>query len=335
MTKIICIGSACKDVFFPTAEGKIIETPEDLMNKKQVSFELGAKYKIEERFEALGGVAANVASGLAKLGTEVSCYSNIGDDYISTWVKKQLEKNGVDTLLITTSANTPGDFSAIIVDKNSGERVIFTNQPANKQLKIDNSKLKNAEWFILGDLHGDWENDLDKIVAIAKENGIKITMNPRQVNIHDNAKKVLEIIAKCDVVFLNKDEAIEVLSAAEEKYSSEDLDREEFLVKKIIGMGPEVVAVTDGICGAWAGNKENIYHTEIIKVNAIETTGAGDAFCSGFMAAYLKEKKIKECLKWGIANSCNSVEHYGAIEGLLDEEKIGGIADNIKVEEIS
>ncbi|MFA6047822.1 MAG: carbohydrate kinase family protein [Parcubacteria group bacterium] len=334
MAKIICIGSACKDTFFPTTEGKIIETPDDLTSKKQISFELGAKYKIEERFEALGGVAANVASGLAKLGTEVACYSNIGDDYISAWVKEQLEKNGVDTSLITTSANTPGDFSAIIVDKNSGERVIFTNQPANKQLKIDDSELKNAEWFILGDLHGDWEGDLDKIITIAKENNIKIANNPRQVNIHDNPKKVLEIITKCDVVFLNKDETIEILNATGEKYSAEELESETFLVKKILEMGPDVVAVTDGERGAWAGTQEKIYHTEILKVNAIETTGAGDAFSSGFMAAYLKNKPVEECLKWGIANSCKSVERYGAIEGLLSEEKIGEISGDMKIEEV-
>lgn len=332
--KIICIGSACKDIFFPTSEGKIIETPEDIMSQKKIAFELGAKYKIEKRYEALGGVAANVASGLAKLGTEVACYSNIGDDYISVWTREQLEKNGVDTTLITSSANTPGDLSSIIVDKASAERVIFTNQPANSLLEINAEKLKNAEWFLLGDLHGDWEADLDKIVAIAKENNIKIANNPRQVNIHDNPKKVLEIIGKSDVIMLNKDEAIELLNYSGQGYSSDDLNDESFLIQKLIKLGPEMVAVTDGIRGAWAGNKEKIYHTEIIKVNAIEATGAGDAFSSGFMAAYLKNKNIDECLKWGIANSCRSVEHYGAIEGLLNEEEIRKIVEDIKISEI-
>lgn len=322
MNKIICIGSVCKDTFFPTPEGKIIDTPEDMMSQKKISFELGAKYKIEKRYDALGGVAANVASGLAKLGIEVACYSNIGDDYISTWTKEQLEKNGVDTTLITTSVDTPGDFSAIVVDKNSGERVIFTNQPANTLLEIDAEKLKNAEWFFLGDLHGDWEADLEKIVAIAKEQGIKIANNPRQVNIHDNPKKVLEIISQSQVVFLNKDEAMEVLSALEGEYSTDDLKNETFLIEKILELGPEVVAVTDGERGAWAGNKEKISHADIIKIKVIETTGAGDAFSSGFLAAYLKGKDIEECLKWGMVNGCHSVEYFGSIEGLLDENGI-------------
>jgi sugar/nucleoside kinase (ribokinase family) len=334
MAKIICIGSACKDVFFPTPEGKIMETPEDLMSQKKIAFELGAKYKIEERFEALGGVAANVAVGLAKLGTEVACYSNIGSDYISAWTKEQLEKNDVNTDLITSSQNTPGDFSAIVVDKNSGERVIFTNQPANTNLDIVPEKLKNFTWFFLGDLHGDWESDLDKIIAVAGENGTKIAMNPRQVNIHDNPKKVSEIISKCDVVFLNKDETIEILNAAGEKYSPENLDSEAFLIKKISEMGPVVAAITDGEKGAWAYDGQNLFHAGIIKVSAKDSTGAGDAFSSGFLAAHLKGKKLEECLRWGIANSCHSVEHYGAIEGLLDEEKIIKLTEDIEVEEI-
>lgn len=331
MVKIICIGSACKDVFFPTGEGIISETSEDLMSQKKIFFELGAKYKIEERFEALGGVAANVASGLAKLGMDVYCYSNVGDDYISTWIREQLEKNKVNTELITSSVETPGDFSAIVVDRDSGERVIFTNQPANKNLEIVPGKLEDTHWVFIGDLHGDWESDLDKIFAIAKEKNIKVANNPRQVNIHDNAKKVLEFISRSNVIFLNKDESIEVLSASNEKYAQEDLNSEEFLVKKLQSLGPEIATVTDGIRGAWGYDGKEIIHIPGIKVSAKDSTGAGDAFSSGFLAAYLKNKPLEECLRWGIANSSSTVQFYGAIEGLLDEKII---LDDIKSTEI-
>lgn len=322
MTKVICIGSACKDMFFPTEEGKITKTPEDLMCQANISFELGAKYKITERFEALGGVAANVASGLAKLGLEVACYSNVGNDYVSAWTKEQLEKNGVGTELITSSQNCLGDLSAIVVDRKSGERVIFTSQPANKNLEIVPDKLENAEWIFIGDLHGDWEGDLEKIFSIAKNKNIKVANNPRQINIHDNAKKVLEFISQSDVIFLNKDESMEILSASSEKYSSEELNNEEFLVKKIHSLGPNVVAVTDGIRGAWGYDGKEIIHLPGIKVDAKDSTGAGDAFSSGFLAAHIKGKNLEECIKWGIANSTSTVQYYGAIEGLLDENKI-------------
>ena len=334
MSKIICVGSASKDIFFPTAEGVVTETPDDLMCQKKIAFELGAKYKIDERHEALGGVAANVASGLARLGLEVSCYSYIGDDYISQWIADQLKNNGVETDLIVNVKDCLSDLSAIVVDKNSGERVIFTNQPANKNLEVVPEKLEKAEWIFLGDLHGDWEKHLEKIFSLAKENNIKIANNPRQINIHENAKKVLEFISKSDLIVLNKDESIEVLSAGEEKFSSDELNSEEFLVKKLHSLGPKIVAVTDGMRGSWATDGEKVIHAPAIGVKAVETTGAGDAYSSGFFAAYLKGKDLEECLKWGVANSGSSVQFFGAIEGLLKESEIVKMADEVEIEEI-
>ncbi len=78
--KIICIGSSSKDIFFPTDEGVILETPEDLTSQRKIAFELGAKFRAEDRYEALGGCAANVAAGLARIGFETEYYTKIGDD---------------------------------------------------------------------------------------------------------------------------------------------------------------------------------------------------------------------------------------------------------------
>ena len=44
MKTVICIGASTQDIFFPTAEGKIIETPEDVTSQRKIAFELGAKY---------------------------------------------------------------------------------------------------------------------------------------------------------------------------------------------------------------------------------------------------------------------------------------------------
>lgn len=325
--KVICIGSACKDIFFPTSAGIVTETPDDLMSQKKISFELGAKYKIENRYESLGGVAANMGSGLSRLGVKAACYSHIGDDDMADWIKQELEKNGVSTKLISHEKNSPSDLSAIIVDAKSGDRVIFSNQKANSRMEIIPEKLKDAEWFYVGDLHGNWEEDADNIIQIAKKNKIKIAINPRQINIHENVKKIIEIIKSSDVVFLNKDESIEVLSGLGKGFSQEELNDEAFLLKKMHELGPSVLAITDGIRGAWGYDGKDMRYISAIEEHPIETTGAGDAFASGFFGAYLKEKTLEECLKWGAANAGSSVKFHGGVEGLLKEE---GILEKIK-----
>jgi sugar/nucleoside kinase (ribokinase family) len=334
MDKIICIGSACKDIFFPTSEGEVVETPNDMLAQKKIIFELGAKYKIEERAEALGGCAANVAVGMSRLGIETACYSHIGDDENSKWIKKQLEKNGVDIGLIKSEKNYPGDLSAIVIDKKSGDRVIFSNQKVNAKLEIDEDELKEANWFFIGDLHGEWEEKIDRICEIAKKYGIKIANNPRQANLHDNPKKILEIIPKSDIIFLNKDEAIELIMVSGKKCSSDELSDEKYLLKQFKGMGPEIVSITDGVRGAWATDGKEMVFAPGIKVEAKDTTGAGDAFISAFLAAYLKDKDLAECVRWGIAQSSHEVQFYGSIDGLLGEGAISEKAEKIKMEKI-
>lgn len=321
MQKIICIGSACKDVFFPTDAGKIIETPEDILSQRKIEFELGAKYKIEDRYEALGGCAANVAVGLARLGISAECYAHIGNDRNADWILEEFRKNGVGAELVTKDTDFPSDMSAIVVDKNSGERVIFSNQKASAKLEIIPEKISEAGWIFIGDLHGNWQGDLDLISSVARENEIKLAYNPKQSQIHDDVKKIMQIIAGTTVLFLNKDEALEILSQLV-NFSIADLDDENFLLKELKKLGAQIVVITDGVRGAWASDGGETFFVPGKKVNAVDSTGAGDAFASGFLGAHLKGKTLQECLDWGIANSSSSVQFYGSIEGLLDEDGI-------------
>lgn len=327
MDKIICIGSVCKDIFFPTSEGIIMETPEDLMSKEKICFEMGAKYKIEERSESLGGCAANVAAGLSRLGIEAHCYAIVGGDSVGLWIKEKLKSENIKSELILEMKELPSDLSAIVINKNNGERIIFSNQKANSFLKVEENVLKNFPWLFIGDLQGDWDGNLGKIVEGAKKFGTKVAFNPRQSNIHDDPQKIIEAMKFAEVVFLNKDESIEIISFSDKSIEKEKLDDESFLLEKLKEMGPKVIVITDGVRGAWGKKEDEIFFVPGRKVNAVDSTGAGDSFCSGFLAAYIKEKEIKECMQWGISNSSHEVQFYGSIDGLLKE---GEIEKNIK-----
>lgn len=323
MSEIICFGSAGKDIFFPTSDGKIIDTPEDLDSQKKIAFELGAKIKIEERFESLGGCAANVAVGLSRLGVAAACVANVGNDEIGQWVLSELEKNDISTDLINQDADRRSDLSAIVVDRGSADRVIFTNKNSSGKLNLDREKFNEAKWFFVSDVHGDWETQMESIIKIAQEDGKKIALNPREVYIRENPREIISTIGRSELVFLNKDEALEILSQAG-NYSAEELNDESFLIGKLLELGVKTVALTDGIRGAWASDGGEIFFVPGRKVAAVDSTGAGDAFASGFLAAYYKGKPLQECLAWGIANSSHEVQYYGAIEGLLDEKAIEG-----------
>jgi len=313
-----------------------METPEDLTSQRKIAFELGAKFKIENRYEAPGGVAANVAQGLARLGIEVGCYSKIGDDNLGDWIKSEIKKENVDVGLITAAKNCVSDLSAIIVDSRSGERIIFSNQKANGGLEIMPDKIKNFNWIFIGDLHGEWGKILDDIFKAAEESHIEVAFNPRQSNIHDDAKKIIEAIGKCEILLVNKDEAIEILTYNKQLTTdNKEMNDEIYLIKELKKLGSAAVAITDGKRGAWAYDGNKIYFSSSTENNPADATGAGDAFSSGFLAAHIQKKNIEESLKWGIANGSNVVKYYGAKEGLLSEADIKEKIKSISVKIVS
>jgi len=298
MVKVICIGSSSQDIFFPTKEGTKLETPDDLTSKKKLAFELGSKYHINDRFETLGGTAVNQAAGLAKLGVAVACYTVLGNDMTGQWIRERIEKTGINSSLITFRDSLSG-LSAIIVDEESGERIIFSNQEANEKMEIHPEKFSDAEWISVSDPSGNWQEVMDQVLEIVKQNNSKLAFNPRGKNIQENPQKVFELAGKCEIFFVNKDEAIEIISALDKK---ENLDSEEYLLKELKNSGAKVVVITDGERGAWADDGKGVQHVGAIKIKAVDSTGAGDAFASGFLAGHIKEKSIKECLISGVVN---------------------------------
>ncbi len=319
MNKVICIGSSTQDIFFPTSEGKIIETPEELISQRKIAFELGAKYKIDRRFESLGGCSANVAAGLSRQNLEVAHYTVVGKDAIGEWIKKiHLEENiGIN---LVETCDCKSDLTMVLVNEDGGERVIFHHKEANEKFEFDPDKLTKADWVYIGDIFGDWKGIVEGIAEKAAKENMLIAFNPRETMISDGGKKIFDFFRSCEIVFLNKDEAIEILLAHNGKIDSQD---EKYLMAELKKSGARVIVITDGERGAWAINEDNDVHVDAVKVDkAIDMTGAGDAFASGFLAAYIKRKDLEECVHWGVKNGASVVKHFGGIKGLLRENEM-------------
>jgi len=324
MKQIICIGSGSKDIFFPTNEMKIINNPGDLKVKKLVAFEYGAKYQIDDRYEAPGGCAANSAQGLSRLGIDVACCCRVGDDYEGRWVVDSLKEEKVDTRFVQMDGVYKTDLSAILVNKDTGDRTIFFNRDANEKLEIPDDL--EAEWFFVSALNGDWEGHMDKISQIMENKKIRLAVNPGQANLKENREKVLDFIKKAEILVLNRDEAIEIVN--------QENDDPKFLLTELSKMGPKIIGMTDGESGGYAFCDGKMFFAEATKENPIDLTGAGDAFGSAFVSAILKELKAEDALMWGMANGGHVVNFYGAKEGLLNEELIIERAKLVEVEEI-
>ena len=128
----------------------------------------------------------------------------------------------------------------------------------------------------------------------------------------------MAILNKVNVLFLNRDEALELVKNIE----GEVEDNPESLLTKILSYDVEVVAITDGANGAYVGNKINKLFLPAAKTTVRETVGAGDAFCSGFLANYIETEDIRQALTWGISNSAGVISKIGGAEGLLTKREM-------------
>ncbi len=328
--QVICIGSTSKDVFFPTDEAIIIETPEDITSKRKIAFELGGKYQVDDRFEAIGGVAANVSSGLARLGHRVSCYSNVGHDEMGQWLAAELRTEGVATEHLSHDTEAKTDLSAIVVMTQNGERTIFHNRDANERLVVRPDRLAHTQWLFVSALNGPWRENLTAILQAKKIHNCLLAFNPGQHNIKEDSEQVLAAMKETDLLLLNKDEAIELMLKSFPETAHAELDDEVFLLKQLYAAGAKVIGMTDGRRGSWGyDGKEYWYCPIYTRTEVVDSTGAGDAFGSGFMASWLANKSLPQALQAGMANSGSVVGFYGAIAGLLEKKTLETITTHI------
>ena len=108
--------------------------------------------------------------------------------------------------------------------------------------------------------------------------------------------------------------------------TGEETNDIESLLKKLYSEGPQIVTITCGAEGAWSYDGKELFFQKALDVDCINTTGAGDAFGSTFLAAYIKNNgDINHALAAGIVNSSKVIQKIGAQNGLVDWETIQNI----------
>ncbi len=324
MKKFDClvIGGSTEDLMFYTDESVIIKNPnaKDITRQKLIAFEYGAKIPSQAAYFTMGGGGQNVAVSLAKLGLKVSLLTAVGGDGVSQEIIQNLKINGVDQSLVKVYPKDRSSFSFIVNTGTFKEHVIFTYRGANYVMQINLSDLKKIKtnWFYLTSLQGDyWKSNLQNIFKVVSANNIKISWNPGGTQLASGYKYLSRYLKQTEILHLNKDEAIELVLSYGKK-----VNNIEKLLLTIKAWGPQLVVITDGPNGAYAFDGKKIYYRRAPNTKGINTTGAGDSFCSAFVWGIIKYNDIRLALQAGIINSNSVITEIGAQNGLLTSKQI-------------
>ncbi len=285
---LISIGSITWDIFVLTDRGKIFKTPRDLLAPVWLGFESGEKICVNDIPENTGGAATNLSIGTKKIG-----------------------------LKSVALGPTEPAVSIVIINKKSGERVIFYEKSSGL---IDISTLKDmdTEWLSVSSLTGNWSREASVILAYTKQNNTKLILAPSTSMIREGYRNLKKLMKSAEIIILNRNEATEI--AFNEKIKTSNANG---LAKILHKLGPKIVCLTDGVKGAYCSDGKKIYHSPIVKVKTADVTGAGDAFAAGFLGFFLKGATIKKSLRAGIVNSASVVRYVGTTRGLLSRKEIG------------
>ncbi len=306
---VITIGAATVDVFLA---GEALAAKRDVKKHKLVEeFPLGGKFELDHLYFDTGGGASNAAVTFARQGFKTAFAGRIGRDLAGGEVIRVLKREGIGTEHLAYDDELGTGYSTLLLAP-SGERTVLLYRGASHNLQkrdFDIASLK-ADWLYITSVAGNFDL-LTALIKHAAANQIKVAINPGQMEI-DQPKKLKTLLGSVSLVLANKDEYQAIYGG--ENYRS--------LLKAASAVTPLVV-LTDGPRGAFASDSQTVsYVGEYHKVKVLDRTGAGDAFCSGFVATIARGGTLAEALTFGSANATSVVQQIGAKAGILTTKHV-------------
>jgi len=258
-----------------------------------------------EKFStAAGGKGANQAVAAARAGGDVTFIARVGNDMFGKQALEDFESNNINAKYIKTDNAEPSGVALIFVDE-KGENSIAVASGANARLSHRDvteaeEVIKSAD-ILLMQLETPMES-VKRAAKIAKDAGVKVILNPAPACPLDNT-----LLSTLYVITPNESEA-ELLT----DISVTDFPSAEKAAFILLDRGVEVAIITMGSKGALIKTRELTKIVPGFKVNAVDSTAAGDVFNGSLVVAMAEGKTLEETVQFANAAAALSVTKLGA-----------------------
>jgi ribokinase len=264
----------------------------------------------EDHLRVAGGKGANQAVAAARLGRAVTMIGRVGDDDYGRQLLASLAEAGVDTSLVKVTAGVPSGIALITVDQH-GENTIAVSPGANARLSVADveagADLLRAAAVTLVQL----EIDLRAVAAVVEIATGFVVLNPAPA-----AALPGEVLAGVDVLVPNRSE-LGLLAGVEEPRTIREAVT---AARRLPGTG--AVVVTLGSQGALVVTGTDAVHLPALPVEAVDATGAGDAFCGALADGLARELTLEEAAAWANRVAGLSTTRWGAQPGMPSREDV-------------
>lgn len=304
----ISIGDTVIDAFIKLSVGHIQETA----HGSEICLPYGAKIPFDEVYilPAVGN-SANAAVSAARLSLKAGIITSLGNDDYAQDCFTQFKKENVSVDFIRQEDGKKTNYHYVLWQ--GDDRTILIKHELFTPAIPD---IGNPKWLYLSSLgKHTLPFHFDIITYLESHPDIKLAFQPGTFQLA-YGHEIVDLYKKTEVVCMNKEEAEGLLTM-------EGADMIE-LLDGLEKFGPKTVIITDGPLGAYMKYENSYFNMPVYPdiAKPFERTGAGDAFFSTFIAYMAKGYDASEAIKRAPINSMNVVQHIGAQDGLLSEEKI-------------
>lgn len=257
--------------------------------------------------EASGGSAANTVVGLARLDCRVGFLGKVADDREGRLLFEDFRREGVDTNgIIHAKHGRSGSVMGFVDPK--GERALYVDPGINDTIEFNEIATEYAfrtEFLHVTSFVGETSFKTQQKLVELLPKSVRLSLDPGEL--YARRSVALESMVKRTFVLMPSQNELELLTKTKNYEKG---------AKVLLKKGVKIVAVKLGNKGCYVTDGSESHLIEPFKVKVVDTTGAGDAFCAGFLYGLVKDKGLYECGRIGNFVASRCIMKLGARPGL-------------------
>lgn len=266
-----------------------------------------------------GGSPANIAMNVQALGGRSSLVAAVGKDRLGQFLKDKIDARGVQALIQEKQQST----SMVVVNQSRGTPTPIFYRGADAHIEftdeledlLGKSKILHFSCWPISQSQS--RKTVEALIAKCREEGIIVSFDPNyHPDIwelgHDGIAYIQQIMQQVDIVKPSEDDAERIFGP----------DTVENHIQKFLDLGAKLVIMTLGKDGLIVATREKQIAKSTKAKKVVDTTGAGDAFWSGFYTGISQGKTIQEAVDSGLVTSAYKLEFLGAVVDLPSLEEL-------------
>lgn len=280
-----------------------------------ISVQFAEDLEQAEQFKrVLGGSPANLGMNMARLGKKVQLVASVGQDDMGTYLLNNVKKVGIS---LATIQRVPRPTTLILVTRSKNVSNFEAYRGADAQILakqfpdaiLTNTHLFHTTCFGLSQLPAQ-----TNIMAAAKkayEAGAQLSID---LNYAQKIWKEKKIAHQLIADYCSHKAIVKISEVDWKRLYDKPFEAPQTVGSHFLKMGAKAVCLTLGGDGVWIFSEKESHFLPARSVQVKDTTGAGDAFWSGFLTAWLEQHTLLNCAKAGRNMAEYKIQRFGSLE---------------------